>query len=148
MRALILVLLFSLRALAQNTCGQESVSFKVTTDKSQHPLPAPEPGKARVFVIGRAPTTSIAMDGKWLGAASYSTYFFLSLDPGLHHLCARAFNWPNLGFAAHSLDAKAGETYYFATRIPRSEDLELVPLDSDEAALLLSQSKFSTSRPK
>lgn len=148
MRAAAILLVLSLRAFAQSACGPADVQFKLTTDNSQHPLPAPEPGKARVFVINRTTDARIAVDGQWVGAGASGSYFSFSLNPGLHHLCAAFSNWLDREVAAHSLDAKAGETYYFAARIPHLGDPELVPLDPDEAALLLAQSKFSTARQR
>ena len=58
-------------------------------DKSQHALAAPEPGKARAYFIqdARAFTTNFGVDGAWVGANNGNSYFSVSIEPGLHHLC-------------------------------------------------------------
>jgi len=165
-------------------CGPDKVKFKVRTEKHQHPTPAPQSGKARVYLAG---DSAFAVDGQWVGASNPNTYFSLSLDPGEHHFCARFSRLvPGLaglvflpqrvkGYSVHSLDAKAGETYYFGVRgypyptygtaiLPpfflitmlqsapepatRAAPVELVQYDADEGIRVVAQSRFSTSHPK
>ena len=39
---------------AEAACGPRDVGFNVTTEKSQHPTPTPENGKALIYVVQRA----------------------------------------------------------------------------------------------
>jgi hypothetical protein len=82
MRMVVLAILFTASALAQNAgsptaaCGSGIGSFKVKLDESQHPPLQPDQGKARIYFIHDAgtswtagyPTVKIAMDGTWVGA--------------------------------------------------------------------------------
>ena len=87
------------------------------------------------------------MDGQWMGEGSRDTYFSFSVEPGLYHLCSRRSELGFKQYSLHSLDAKAGETYYFFTRyIKEGYELELV--DPDEGARLVAQFTFATSRQK
>jgi len=82
---------------AQGACGPMGVRFKIKGDRSQHPAPPPENGKARLYLMGDA---TFAVDGQWVGATTEKTYFYMSLDPGVHHLCIRSSHW--LPYADHS----------------------------------------------
>ena len=56
-------------AAAEAGCGPDNIEFSVTTDASRHPAPAPENGKALIYVVQRATGTfKFGGDGKWLGA--------------------------------------------------------------------------------
>jgi hypothetical protein len=78
-------------------CGDDKVRFNVTTQRNQ-PMPtAPEAGKAQIVfmedenqMIGpfMHATVRFGMDGTWVGANNGSSYFVLTVDPGVHHLCA------------------------------------------------------------
>lgn len=99
---------------AEGACGPRTVQFKVTADKSGHPTPIPENGKALIYVVQKnSATTRVGADRKWIGAARRGTYFFASIDPGEHHLCAicRIGLWSHVSL--RELKAKPGETYYF-----------------------------------
>jgi hypothetical protein len=106
-RVIFLLMLFAYPALAQDSaasaleaagCGPSDVRFEVKTDKKQHPTAQPETGKALVYVIGDAwddhvavhigtPPTRFGIDGTWVGANGYRSYFFFSVEPGDHYLC-------------------------------------------------------------
>src|SRR6202042_3574096 len=87
-------------ARAAAGCGPKQVQFDVTTDKKQHTEGRPEAGKALVYVFEderRDPnqvfgsvSTRVGVDGQWVGATHGKSYFFFSVDPGNHALCA---NW-------------------------------------------------------
>ncbi|MGC2208916.1 MAG: hypothetical protein WA532_02295 [Candidatus Korobacteraceae bacterium] len=137
-------------------CGEPGATFKVKTDNLQHPA-RPEAGKALVFfiqddtefaVLGR-PSTRFGLDGKWAGATHANSYFYVSVDSGVHHLCA---SWQSgERTAADHFTAKAGDVYYFEAKdiLGRPEnDLIFNRIDSDEGKLLISQYKFSTSQKK
>jgi hypothetical protein len=163
-------LTFTATGRAQNAaagapgCGTADIKFDVKTDKSQHTAAQIETGKAVIYFVEDdtefqaipSPTTRIGLDGTWIGANHGSSYFFVSIDPGEHHLCA---SWqgamksnPAHQAAAH-FTAEAGKAYYFSVKntwllhimIPK---MELTPLDSDQGQLLASQFAFSTSHPK
>lgn len=165
----------SLQARAQEGpgCGPANVKFDVSTTKSHVPSPASEAGKALVFFLqddmkynaGPRPTTRFAIDGTWVGATHANSYFFVSIDPGEHHLCA---NWQSdvipFRFGVHKrstaaahFTAEAGKSYYFRARdIARIDDNEIVsgpevllsPLDSDEAQVIMRSFSFSISHPQ
>ena len=114
MKAVALLLIISSTAFAQSAqppCTPTKLKVKISKDRSQHPTPPPESGKAMVYLLGRG---TIELDGKWVGAVN-GGYSFLQVDPGEHHFCAESPY--GLGahrvVSAHSLDAKAGQTYCF-----------------------------------
>lgn len=131
-------------------CEPKPPKFAISRDPAQHPTPSPQNGKAIVYFLG---TGAFALDGQWIAAVD-RTYSFLELDPGEHHVCVSyPSSLPPFKFhlaSAHSLDAKAGGTYYFlAYDNPRAwSDFTLTQLDPDEGARILTSTKFSTSRPK
>jgi len=77
-------------------CAKDDVKFEVKTDKRQHPFAKPDPGKAIVYFLQDdteflsvpRPTTRFSLDGAWIGATHTSSYFYVAVDPGQHHLCA------------------------------------------------------------
>jgi hypothetical protein len=136
---------------AEGACGPRAVKFKVTADKSQHPTPTPESGKALIYVVQKDDaSTRIAADGKWLGALRRRTYLFTSIDPGEHHWCAigRIGAWSHVSL--DKLNAKAGETYYFVTEYGElvPDLFTLHPVDPDEEKYLVAWAHLSAFRPK
>jgi len=74
---------------AEAACGPRDVEFEVTADKSQHPTPTAENGRALLYVVQEdSIRTRFAIDGKWVGALRRETYFVMPIEPGDHHLCA------------------------------------------------------------
>ena len=145
MKFFALAVLLSSFAIAKDrlpdACGPD-VSFKRLNG-----MPAMarlDNGKALIYIIGFG---KYAADGHMLGEVdrSYST---VQLTPGEHHLCGEF----RLGFhtvvALHSLNVKAGETYYvemgFAGRGPYAFKI----LDPDEAGYRISKLPFTVSTPK
>ena len=137
---------------AEAACGPREVQFDVTADRSQHPTPNPENGKALIYVFqGSEGSTRIGVDGKWLGALKPAGYFFASIDPGEHHICAIAHIglWNHLSL--RQLNAKAGETYYFVTEVVGGVIADLFAIsqwDPDEGKYLIAKAKFNASHPK
>lgn len=147
-------------------CGADNVKFDVKTDRSQqHPLSKPEPGKALVYFLQNdtyflsrpRPTTRFGVDGNWVGATQSNAYFYVSVDPGEHHICAawQSFVGVYTGqtSAAAHFTADHGGTYFFTVRDHFVENhgpagMTLSPVDVDEGQLLMSQFGFSTSHPK
>ena len=76
-------------AAAEAGCGSDDVEFSVTTDESKHPTPAPENGKALIYLVQNGGTFKFGADGEWLGALKGGTYFYASVEPGEHHLCVK-----------------------------------------------------------
>jgi len=177
MKSIAAIVLLSCCALAQDTaaisaaeagCGPQDKHFEVASDESQHPAPPPEEGKAVIYFIADGhPTSVFGVDGKWVGAVNGGRYFFVSIEPGEHHLCARRQNsvppGTRTGFrdtgprvSVHSLKAQAGGSYYFRTRMLQIIDrpggigfvFQLDQMDSDEGRWFVAWSKFSTSHPK
>lgn len=174
MKAFVAALVLSSCALCRNAagldpsltaaCGPRDVAFKILRDDTQHPTPAPGAGKAMLYVFGSGygfgSKRLLGMDGNWLGAVgSGLNYFAIEIDPGTHHFCAQSsartgpitlpFVFKVNDIAFHSLDAKAGETYYVNLQLMGSNArLRFRLLDPDQGKFLLSRSRFSTSQPK
>jgi hypothetical protein len=143
-------------------CGSNDVMFEVKTDKKQHPTGQPEAGKALVYLFSDEDTddaalriggltTRFGIDGGWVGATHYKSYFFVQVDPGDHRICT---SWQSIIkertdiSSAVSFTAEAGKIYYFRTKTPvhpdPKEPVKLLPVDPAEAQLLIAASAFST----
>jgi hypothetical protein len=137
---------------AEAGCGPDSTELSMTTDESRHPTPAPENGKALIYVVQRATGTfKFGADGKWLGALKGGSYFYATVDPGEHHLCVKGRLPLWKGLSLHQLNAKQGETYYFFVHVLSGggyNELTLTELDQDEGKELVARSKFSSSHAK
>ena len=144
---------------AEAGCGPQSAKFDVKSDESQHPAPRPEDGKALIYVVADGHlTTLFGFDEKWVGAViggiNGTTYFFVPIDPGEHHVCAMLQSFlPHRGprVSVHSLKAEPGGIYYFRTRLVGLSTgfvLQLDQLDSDEGRWFVAWSKFGTSHPE
>src|SRR5947209_3096632 len=157
LRTALLALLFASPAFAQNSavnllaaagCGPNEIHFDVKTDKKQHPTGQADPGKALVYVIGAAstdyvdlhigtPPTRFGLDGTWVGANGYRSYFFFAVEPGDHRLCtsvqSKFERLVKSSTAATSFTAEAGKAYYFRTKTPKEqnsrETVKLEPVD-------------------
>jgi hypothetical protein len=166
MKIVIVALLFAASAFAQlppavatAACGPEQVSFNVKKE-SQHALPKPDPGTARVYFFHDAgtpngfayPTTKIGINGAWVGANHDNTYFSVSVEPGEQHICATLQSSlvdPRVELAHFT--AEAGKVYYYRTRLVVSRSVELLefdPIDSDQAKYLIASFPLSVSNPK
>jgi hypothetical protein len=170
----ILLFAFSFATFAQTAptqtatapgCGTLDTKFDVKTNSSQHPFAKPDAGKALFYFLQDdtnyfsrpRPTTRFGLDGIWIGATQANSYFYVPVDPGEHHLCA---GWQSfVGFTggqksgALRFTAVEGGMYFFIVRNHSIESMgqpgmKFLPVDSDEAQLLMSKLAFSTSRPK
>ncbi len=145
-------------------CGDAKTKFEVETGKEKH-VPQPEPAKALVYFVEDdsnfgstpKPTTRIGIDGEWVGATHGNSYFYVSVDPGNHHLCASWQSTVILGRSRQSsgahFTADAGGVYYFEVKNTYwleqgALNMTLAPLDSDQGQLVVSKFPFSASRPK
>jgi hypothetical protein len=146
-------------------CGAIDAKFDVKADKAQHPVTQAEAGKAVVYFVEDdthfqstpKPTTRIGVDGAWVGANHGNSYFYFTVEPGEHHLCASWQSTVGIGSrnksAAAHFTAEAGGVYYFSVKNSWLRDsmimgIDLVPLDSDEGQLLASKFSYSTSHLK
>jgi hypothetical protein len=145
-------------------CGEPKIKFEVKTEKGQRPA-LTDVGKALVYFIENdsqfdsfpSPTTRMGIDGEWVGATHGNSYFYSSVSPGVHHLCA---SWQKAVIllqgrqtAAAHFTAEAGGVYYFEIkniwhREHGAGDISLRPLDSDEGQLLANKFSYSTFQPK
>ena len=155
-------------AAAESACGPVNIKFDVKAEKDQHPTAQAQEGKALVYVVESferpgnqwaRPTTKVGLDGAWVGANKNNSYFFFSVDPGDHHLCAA---WQSVlkGYAKKvaltSFSAETGKAYYFRARITEHDEgrggawftLDLEPVNSDEGQLLTASSAFSSSHQR
>jgi hypothetical protein len=153
-------------ALATAGCGPDKVHFEVKKDAKQHPEGQVEPGKALVYVFADEirdanlhyfanPTVRLGVDGAWMGATKYHSYFFFPVSSGGHRMCA---GWQSdiariaKVRTAASFSAQAGEVYYFRLvsdrRQEREPTIKIEPLDGAEGALLIASSALSTSSAK
>ena len=146
-------------------CGPATENFEVKSSGSSHPVIQPEAGKALVYFLQDdhdytnhpRPSTKWGVDGQWVGATQSNSYFYFSLDPGEHHLCATwqtaaILTGGHLAAAAH-FTAEAGQVYYFKVTdiyrpVANDTAIKLGPVDGDEAQLLMNKFGFSTSQPK
>jgi hypothetical protein len=151
------------KALEAAGCGPAGVKFEVKTDKKQHPSAQPEAGKALVYVIGDTwndhvavhigtPPARFGIDGTWVGANGYRSYFFFSVEPGDHRLCtnlqAPLERTVRSSTTAITFTAEAGRSYYFRTVTPEAGPsggpTEIVDIDPAEAQVLIASTAFST----
>ena len=150
-----------------DACGDDKVKFDVST-KSKQPAPsAPEAGKAQLIFIENenhmigpfmTATVRFGMDGAWAGANNNNSYFAVTVEPGVHHLCV---SWQSaLPMLKKSIDvasftAEPGKVYYFAATvkvIPTGDnsanyDFALSQLDDDEGKYRIKAWKLATSKP-
>ncbi|MGA9055546.1 MAG: DUF2846 domain-containing protein [Terriglobia bacterium] len=170
MRTALIIFLMASAVLAQAqtgetrlapSCGPDEVAFEVKTDKRSHPMGQAVAGKALVYFFEHdwyrgysRPTTRLGVDGGWVGATSGNSYFYFSVDPGEHHICASWQIGVGAGrsrqVAAAHFKAEAGVVYYFKAESTPSRGegitsgISLHPVDSDKGQLLPSKYSFST----
>jgi Protein of unknown function (DUF2846) len=107
-------------------CGPNPQHFEVKTDRNLHPAGQPEANKALVYVFADEDrvnvgfhvgglTMRVGLDGAWIGASDWKSYFFFPVDPGDHRLCTSqqsALKSRTDIAAAASFTAEAGKIYY------------------------------------
>jgi hypothetical protein len=151
-------------AMRDPACGPQDTAFTVTREKTQHPTPSPEGGKAMLYVIGssRFPGwgfwRTLAVDRASVGAVNHNRdYFLLPIDPGEHHLCAQFSTRTGPGLVPvfkieqtklYYLVATPGETYYLDLHVGSRFGFDLQLLDPGKGCRLLASSTFSASHPK
>ncbi|MGA9932527.1 MAG: DUF2846 domain-containing protein [Terriglobales bacterium] len=142
-------------------CGAPDSRFDVKTDTRRHTA-QPEPGKALVYFIQDdsdyasrpRPTARVGIDGQWVGATHADSYFYFSVDPGVHHICA---SWQDTEETRHNtaaahFTAETNRVYYYLARDSSpyggSAFITLNVLDSDEGQFLSNELEFSASQLK
>jgi len=147
-----------------DSCGNDNAKFEVKT-KAGQPVPAgPAEGKAQIFFIEGEnqpvgpfmhATIRFGIDGAWVGANNGDSYFALTVDPGLHHLCA---SWQSdletfkKNVELTSFTAEPGQVYYFAAQVTvnsrNSLSFGFSQMNEDEGKYRVQQSKLSISKAK
>jgi hypothetical protein len=141
-----------------DSCGNAKVKFDVTTEVGQ-PVPAgPVEGKAQIIFVENEnhmigpfmnATVRFGVDGSWVGATKGNSYFAVTVDPGVHHLCAF---WERKNVDVTPLAAEPGKVYYFAAQVnvesKYSITFGLSQLNEDEGRYRVSNSQLSSSKPK
>jgi hypothetical protein len=163
-------LVFAVQARATilpDACDDDKIKFDVKTEKSKTAPAPPTDGKAQIVFVENEnhmigafmyATVRYGLDGAWAGANYNNSYFTVTVDPGIHHLCA---SWQsalpmlkkNVDMA--SFTAEPGKVYYFAANvkmIPTGEnsatyDFNLMQLDDDEGRYRVKAWKLATSKP-
>ncbi len=144
-------------------CGPANISFKVNLDRTQHGPALPVEGKALIYLIHDAgipfehltigyPTTKYGLDGAWVGAGHGDSWFAVPVSPGEHHICTTLqSSFVDKRVELAHVEAEAGKSYYFRTRLVMSQSVELLELnriDSDEGQYLVSEYPLATARRK
>ena len=158
-----------------DACGSEKVKFDIQLKKNAPTLDGPEAGKGQVVFTEtseRPPkigcfnagvscndVARFGVDGAWVGATKGNSYFAISLEPGVHHLCAVLGKKVD----AQSITVAAGKTYYFqvayraeGTQYGNSEhpnyqvneNVEFSMLDEDNGKYRVKASALSIAIPK
>jgi hypothetical protein len=151
--------------VAEAGCGPANISFDVKTDKKQHLTGQVEPEKALVYVFADEKrdqmkyfgslNVKVGVDGMWIGAFHYQSYFFFPVSAGEHRMCAgwqSSLSMFSKVRAAISFTVEPGKKYYFRIVSERRQDhpsgVAIEPLDSAEGTLLIGTSALSTSKAK
>lgn len=125
-----------------DSCGDDNIKFdvkvKALAEGKPNPNPAPAPpeaGKAQIIFIEyvdtngqffTTPTMRFGMDGKWVGATRGSSYFVVTVDPGVHHVCV---NWQSgtdnesRQVGIEKFTAEAGKVYYYQVKLARHRSI-------------------------
>jgi hypothetical protein len=170
---LCLPLAFALQARATilpDACGDDRIKFDVFAKSKQPPPAPPADGKAQIVFIENEnqpigafmyATVRFGLDGAWAGASHDNSYFVVTVDPGVHHLCASwqsALSMLEKNIDVASFTAEPGKVYYFAANVivtPTGDkhvnatfDFNLSRLDDDAGRYRVKAWKLATSTPK
>lgn len=107
----------SYQARELKACGakDKEVKYVADTDKNTHPTGEQPADKALIYVLRqnykwlRNFPFPLAVDGEWKGVNRHESYFFFTLEPGLHYFCSKGMR-ENRGVLV--LTVEAGKTYY------------------------------------
>ena len=125
-------------------CGDKNIQFEVKTDKKSHPKGQVEPGQALVYVFNNIsgispgyPSSRVGLDGTWVGANYKKSYFYFSVAPGTHNLCADKK-------LVTTFTAAPGQVYYFKIQFHHSGAIGLDQISPAEGELQIGELAFST----
>lgn len=161
------------KTILPDACGDDKVSFDVSTEKDQPPPAPPAAGKAQIVFIETldktwgcftcgTPSTRFGMDGAWVGATQGKSYFTIDVAPGEHHLCVgwqSVFGHLKEMVGLQSFTAEAGKVYYFEAQATlkvhnygensheTDRSLDFVQVNEDEGKYRIKASKLSTFTP-
>jgi hypothetical protein len=174
-RLVVLLLGVSLASVVQaratilpDACGDDKVKFDVKTEDSRIAPAPPADGKAQIVFIENEnhmigafmyATVRFGLDGAWAGANYNNSYFIVTVDPGVHHLCAAwQSSLPMLqkNVDVASFTAEPGKVYFFAANVKvilngdnnATYDFSLTQLNDDEGKYRVKAWKFASSKPK
>ncbi|MGA2808849.1 MAG: hypothetical protein ABSE87_11995 [Terracidiphilus sp.] len=155
------------KTILPDACGDDSVKFDVKAEMSKTPPAPPAEGKAQLVFIENEnhaigpfmyATVRFGLDGAWAGANNNNSFFTVTVDPGVHHLCASwqsALRMLKKSIDVASFTAEPGKIYYFAANvkvIPVGDsnatfDFNLAQLDDDEGKYRVKAWKVATWKP-
>lgn len=174
-RLVVLLLCASLASAVQaratilpDACGDDKVKFDVKTENSKTAPASPADGRAQIVFIENEnhmigpfmyATVRFGLDGAWAGANNNNSYFTVTVNPGVHHLCA---SWQSaLGMLDKNVDvasftAEPGKVYYFAAEVKSTLDgnnnvtcdFGFSQLDDDAGKYRVKAWKFATWKSK
>lgn len=160
-RLVVLLLCASLASAVQaratilpDACGDDKVKFDVKTENSKTAPASPADGRAQIVFIENEnhmigpfmyATVRFGLDGAWAGANNNNSYFTVTVNPGVHHLCA---SWQSaLGGIEKNVDvasftAEPGKVYYFAA------DVKVIPTGDNTADITFALSQLDEDKGK
>jgi hypothetical protein len=146
-----------------DSCGDDKVRFSVSTEASQYAPAVPDSGKAQIIFVENSDrpllgnrTVRVGVDGAWVGANRGNSYFALTVEPGVHHICA---SWQAAKRAfvrtidAVSITTEPGGVYYVAAQFNSSGykdanmNLALSQLNEDQGRYRVKAWKLATATP-
>ncbi|MHB1936609.1 MAG: hypothetical protein ACYCOR_08495 [Acidobacteriaceae bacterium] len=150
---------------AIDACGPSTTKFSVTLNPTRAMPATPAPGHALVYFLfhshtdtdllaPRGPVVNVGLDGSWSGALQRSrSYLPVEVSPGRHTVCFEHLSRSFGNFVeVRSLDAQAGQTYYFHALMQGAMDFNgdagpdafvVTPVDSAEGSLFVETSPLS-----
>ena len=117
------------RTVLPDACGDDKAQFDVKIEDGQAAPAPPVAGKAQiVFIDDDSVKTSgfsfttfrYGLDGAWVGANKGNSYFVLSVDPGVHHLCVSPQTVSSKGrmtVGIASFTAEPDKVYYYSAQL-------------------------------
>lgn len=125
-----------------DACGDDKVQFDVYTEGHQPPPARPPAGWAQIVLIENenqmvghsgSATVRFGLEGDWVGANKGNSYFTVTVNPGVHHLCASIREGGYVDLA--SVAAEPDKVYYFEARVT----VQSAPFFQDSITFGLSQ---------
>jgi hypothetical protein len=156
-----------------DSCGKDDVKFDVEKHKGSPPPAPPAEGKAQIVLIetwhrpsfehGNL-TVRFGLDGAWVGAAGFDSYFTIDVAPGEHHFCASAQHTFGMTSAIQksmigmlTFTAEAGKVYYVDFKVesvyaggpatPGSFSSSFAKAEDEDGKFLVKSSDLATSKP-